>query len=57
MKSQGAGLWAGRAGLDMYRVVQHLVREPCKSQGIGVVADADLDMYRVVQHLMREYKA
>ena len=48
MKSQGAELCAGCAGLDMYRVVQHLERESCTSQGIGVGADACLDMYRVV---------
>ena len=44
-----AGVGAG-AGLDMYRVVQHLVREPCKSQGDGV--GVGLDRYRVVQHLL-----
>ena len=40
--------------MDMYRVVQHLVREPWKSQGAGVGAGAGLDRYRVVQHLVRE---
>ena len=40
--------------MDKYRVVQHLVREPFKSQGAGVGAGAGLDRYRVVQHLVRE---
>ena len=40
--------------MDMYRVIQHLVRDPCKSQGAGVGAGAGWDMYRVMQHLVRE---
>ena len=32
--------------MDRYRVVQHMVREPWKSQGAGVGAVAGLDMYR-----------
>ena len=38
----------------MYRVIPHLVREPCKSQGAGVGPGAGLDSYRVVQHMVRE---
>ena len=53
-KSQGAGVRAG-AGLDRYRVVQHLVRyqgqdrpgllfkEPCKSQEVGLGEGAGLE--------------
>ena len=40
--------------MDRYRVVQHLVREPLKSQEVGVGAGAGLERYRVVQHLVRE---
>ena len=40
--------------MDMYRVIQHLVREPCKSQGAGVGAGAGFYIYRGVQHLVRE---
>ena len=40
--------------MDRYRVVQPLVREPCKSQGAGVGAGAGFDIYRVVQYLVRE---
>ena len=42
MEEPGAGVGAG-AGLDRYRVVQNLVREPCKSQEVGLGAGADLD--------------
>ena len=47
-KNQGFGVGAG-AGLDRYRVVQHVVIEPWKSQavGVGAGADAGLDRYRV----------
>ena len=40
--------------MDIYRVVQHLVREPCKSQWVGVGEGAGLDRKRVVKHLVRE---
>ena len=40
--------------MDMYRVVQHLVREPYKSQGARVGAGARWNRYRVVQHLVME---
>ena len=40
--------------MDRYRVVQHQVREPWKSQTTGVGEGAGLDRYRVVQHLVRE---
>ena len=33
--------------MDRYRVVQHLVREPWKSQEVGVGAGAGMDRYRV----------
>ena len=47
MEESGGRSRAG-AGLDRYRVVQHLVTEPWKSQEVGVGAGTDLDMYRVV---------
>ena len=40
--------------MDMYRVVQHLVREPEKWQGAEVGTGTGSDMYRVIQHLVRE---
>ena len=40
--------------MDIHRVVEHLVREPWKSQGPKLGAGAGSDRYRVVQHLMRE---
>ena len=44
------------AGLDRYRLVQHLVRKPWNSQGVGLGAraDAGLDRYRVTELLVRE---
>ena len=45
--SQEVGVGAA-AGLDRYRVVQHLVRVQWKSQEAGVGAGAGLDRYRVV---------
>ena len=38
----------------MSRVIQHLVREQCKSQGARVGAVAGSDSYRVVQKIVRE---
>ena len=38
----------------MSRVIQHLVGEPCKSQGARVGQVAGLDSYRVVQQIVRE---
>ena len=41
MEESGGGIGAG-AGLDRYRVVQHLVTEPWKSQEVGVGAGGGL---------------
>ena len=49
--SQEVGLGTG-AGMDRYRVVKHLLREPWKHQWAGVRVGAGLDRYRVVQHLV-----
>ena len=46
MEEPGAGVGTG-AGLDRYRVVQHLVRETLKSQEVGVGAGAGMDRYSV----------
>ena len=40
--------------MDMYRVVQHLVREPWKSQEAGEGAGAGFNIYRLVQQLVME---
>ena len=53
MEEPGCRSRAG-AGLERYRLVQHLVSEPWKSQGAGVGAGAGWDIYRVIQHLVRE---
>ena len=47
MEEPGAGVGAG-AGLHRYRVVQHLVREPWKSQEVGVGEGAGMDRDREV---------
>ena len=53
MEEPGGRSRAG-SGLDRYMVVQHLVREPWKSQWTRVGADEELDIYRVVQYLVME---
>ena len=47
MEEPGAGV-GEVAGLNKYRVAQHLVREPWKSQGIEAGAGAGLDRYWVL---------
>ena len=49
----GPGTAAG-AGLNRYRVVHHLVREPWNSQEVRVRAGTGLDCLIMVHHLVRE---
>ena len=42
--------------MERYRVVQHLVRKPWKSQEVGVEEGAGFYKYRVVKNLVIEPK-